>query len=64
MSRFSEGRQVGSGDHSGVLYHPDVWDGSQDLYGILRWSEDEDKNEILKKIYIQLSDQFDRCGKM
>lgn len=30
-------------------YHPDVWDGSQDLYGILRWSEDEDKNEILKK---------------
>ena len=27
-------------------YHPDVWDGSQDLYGILRWSEDEDRRDF------------------
>lgn len=30
-------------------YHPDAWDGSLDLHGILRWSDDEAKNKILQK---------------
>ena len=30
-------------------YHPDAWDGSLDLHGILGWSDDEAKNKILKK---------------
>lgn len=30
-------------------YHPDTWDGSLDLHGILRWSDDEAKNKILQK---------------
>ena len=37
------------GDIYIIHYHPDTWDGSHDLHGILRWSDDEDKNEILKK---------------
>lgn len=33
-----------------VFYdHPDAWDGSLDLHGILGWSDDEAKNKILKK---------------
>ncbi len=32
-------------------YHPDAWDGSLDLHGILRWSDDEAKNKILKNMY-------------
>ena len=30
-------------------YHPGAWDGSLDLHGILRWSDDEAKNKILQK---------------
>ena len=30
-------------------YHPDAWDGSLDLHGILRLSDDESKNKILQK---------------
>ena len=30
-------------------YHPDAWDGSLDLHGILRWSDEEEKNKILQK---------------
>ncbi len=32
-------------------YHPDAWDGSLDLHGILRWSDDEQRIRFCKNMY-------------